>query len=113
MQNASDVLSKADINISDINPDEYKNLNLGNLETSLSEVQRNISALGSVNLAAPEEYLTRQNDLIKLISDTETRKKDIEITMADLLQKSSSAEAVLTDIRQKQSKFNERMRADS
>ena len=110
LQNASDVLSKADINISDINPDEYKNLNLGNLETSLSEVQRNISALGSVNLAAPEEYLTRQNDLIKLISDTETRKKDIEITMADLLQKSSSAEAILTEIRQKQSKFNESMR---
>ena len=110
LQNASDVLSTADINISDINPDEYTNLNLENLEISLSEVQRNISALGSVNLAAPEEYLTRQNDLIKLISDTETRKKDIEITMADLLQKSSSAEAILTEIRQKQSKFNESMR---
>ena len=48
-------------------------MDLKGLEVSLDEIQKNIAQLGSVNLAAPEEYLSRENELKKLIEEAEIR----------------------------------------
>jgi DNA-binding ferritin-like protein len=75
------------------------------LENSLDEIQKNIADLGSSSLASPEEYLERQNDLIKSISEDKTKKIEIQKTMSELVEKSSFAESKLTNIRQKQSEL--------
>ena len=80
------------------------------MENSLDEIQKNIAELGSSNLASPEEYLERQNDLIKSISEDKTKKIEIQKTMSELVEKSSIAESKLTNIRQKQSEFNNSLR---
>ena len=61
LDNASIILEKADIKISEINPSDFASLNLEELEKSLAEIQTSISALSSINLAAPDEYLSRQS----------------------------------------------------
>ena len=110
LENASMVLDKAGVNISDLDSSKYQGANLLSLENSLDEIQKNIAELGSSNLASPEEYLDRQNDLIKSISEHKTKKIEIQKTMSELVEKSSIAESKLTNIRQKQSEFNNSLR---
>ena len=85
-------------------------MNLNALEESLDEIQKNIAQLGSVNLASPEEYLNRENELKKLIEEAEVKKSEIQVIMDELVERSSKAESELTTIRQKQSSFNESLR---
>ena len=110
LENASTVLDKAGVNISDLDSSKYQGADLLSLENSLDEIQKNIAELGSSNLASPEEYLDRQNDLIKSISEDKTKKIEIQKTMSELVEKSSIAESKLTNIRQKQSEFNNSLR---
>ena len=110
LENASTVLDKAGVNISDLDPSKYQGADLLSLENSLDEIQKNIAELGSSNLASPEVYLERQNDLTKSISEDKTKKLEIQKTMSELVEKSSIAESKLTNIRQKQSEFNNSLR---
>ena len=110
LQNASEVLKKAEINISELNPSDYQGMDLSGLESSLDEIQKNIASLGSINLASPDEYLERQNDLSKSIEESSSKKLELQNIMSDLVEKSSNAESILTEIRQKQSKFNDSLR---
>jgi chromosome segregation protein len=110
LQNASEVLKKAEINISELNPSDYQGMDLSGLESSLAEIQKNIASLGSINLASPDEYLERQNDLSKSIEESSSKKLELQNIMSDLVEKSSNAESILTEIRQKQSKFNDSLR---
>jgi len=111
LDNASIILEKAEINLADINPSEYAEFNLSNLEASLSEIQTSISALSSINLAAPDEYLSRQNHLSKLLEQTELKKAEVDKELSELVQKSATAESeLLNAIRQKQSKVDESIR---
>ena len=110
LDNASVSLEQADINIDSLDPQQYSNMNLGLLERSLAEIQSNISALGSINLAAPDEYLSRQNTATELLQQTQEKKDQTQRDLSALIQKSSSAEAELNSIRQKQSKVDESIR---
>ena len=110
LENALNTLEKAEVSISDLEPELYKGMNLNALEESLDEIQKNIAQLGSVNLASPEEYLNRENELKKLIEEAEVKKSEIQVIMDELVEKSSKAESELTTIRQKQSSFNESLR---
>ncbi|MDA9082130.1 AAA family ATPase [Gammaproteobacteria bacterium] len=110
LENASIILEKAEVKISEINPSDFASLDLANLESSLAEIQSSISALSSINLAAPDEYLSRQNNLIELLQQTELKKNEADQELAILIQKSASAEGELNTIRQKQSKVDESIR---
>ena len=110
LENASIILEKAEVKISEINPSDFASLDLANLESSLAEIQSSISALSSINLAAPDEYLSRQNNLTELLQQTELKKNEADQELAILIQKSASAEGELNTIRQKQSKVDESIR---
>ena len=110
LENASIILEKAEVKISEINPSDFASLDLANLESSLAEIQSSISALSSINLAAPDEYLSRQNNLTELLQQTELKKNEADQELAILIQKSASAEGKLNTIRQKQSKVDESIR---
>jgi chromosome segregation protein len=110
LDNASTILEKAEININEIDPQKYASMNLSELEDSLSEIQSTISSLGSINLAAPDEYLSRQNNLSTLLEDTREKKTHAEKDLSDLIQRSSNAEAELNSIKQKQSRVDESIR---
>jgi chromosome segregation protein len=110
LDNASTILEKAAINIHEIDPQKYASMDLSELEDSLSEIQSTISSLGSINLAAPDEYLSRQNNLSKLLEDTREKKTHAEKDLSDLIQRSSNAEAELNSIKQKQSRVDESIR---
>ena len=107
LDNASIILEKADVSLADISPADYAQMDLSVLESSLSEIQSSISALGSINLAAPDEYLSRQNHLTELLEQTELKKIEVDKELSVLVSKSASAEAELNIIRQKQSKVDE------
>ena len=110
LENASIILEKAEVKISEINPSDFALLDLAKLESSLAEIQSSISALSSINLAAPDEYLSRQNNLTELLEQTELKKNEADEQLAILIQKSASAEGDLNTIRQKQSKVDESIR---
>ena len=110
LDNASIILEKADIKISEINPSDFASLNLEELEKSLAEIQTSISALSSINLAAPDEYLSRQSNLSELLQQTELKRNQADQELAALVQKSASAEGELNTIRQEQSKVDESIR---
>ena len=110
LENASIILEKAEVKISEINPSDFASLDLAKLESSLAEIQSSISALSSINLAAPDEYLSRQNSLTELLEQTELKKNEADEQLAILIQKSASAEGDLNTIRQKQSKVDESIR---
>jgi chromosome segregation protein len=110
LDNASIILEKADVSLADISPADYAQMDLSVLESSLSEIQSSISALGSINLAAPDEYLSRQNHLTELLEQTELKKIEVDKELSVLVSKSASAEAELNIIRQKQSKVDESIR---
>ena len=110
LENASIILEKAEVKISEINPSDFASRDLANLESSLAEIQSSISALSSINLAAPDEYLSRQNNLTELLQQTELKKNEADQELAILIQKSASAEGELNTIRQKQSKVDESIR---
>jgi len=110
LQNASQVLDKAEINISELDQNKYQGMDLEGLEVSLDDIQKNINDLGSINLASPDEYLDRQNELSETIKNSKDKKLEIQNIMSDLVNKSSNAESILLKIRQKQSRFNESMR---
>ena len=110
LENASMVLDKAGISLSELDSSKYVGADLASLENSLDEIQKNIAELGSFNLASPEEYLERQKELNNMISDGKAKKLEIQKVMSDLVEKSSIAESKLTDIRQKQSEFNNSLR---
>ncbi|MDA9785296.1 AAA family ATPase [Gammaproteobacteria bacterium] len=110
LENASIILEKAEVKISEINPSDFASLDLANLESSLAEIQSSISALSSINLAAPDEYLSRQNNLTELLQQTGLKKNEADQQLVILIQKSASAEGELNTIRQKQSKVDESIR---
>ena len=110
LQNASQVLDKAEINISELDQNKYQGMDLEGLEVTLDDIQKNINDLGSINLASPDEYLDRQNELSETIKNSKDKKLEIQNIMSDLVNKSSNAESILLEIRQKQSRFNESMR---
>ena len=110
IENASQILEIAKIKISELNPLKYSEMNLLELEESLAEIQSSISALGSINLASPDEYLSRQNSLSSLLQRTHEKKLEVEKDLSELIQKSSEAEAELNAIRQKQLKVDESIR---
>lgn len=110
LENASTILEKSKVSIDELDPQQFQSMNLNELEDSLSEIQSSISALGSINLAAPEEYLSRQNNLSQLLAEAQEKKAQIEKDLSSLVQKSSLAEAELNVIRQKQSKVDESIR---
>ena len=110
LDNASIILEKADVLLKNINPADYVQMDLSSLEASLSEIQSSISALGSINLAAPDEYLSRQKHLTELLEQTELKKIDVSNELSLIIEKSASAEADLNTIRQKQSKVDESIR---
>ncbi|MDC1526343.1 AAA family ATPase [bacterium] len=110
LENASIILEKAEVKISEINPSDFASLDLASLESSLAEIQSSISALSSINLAAPDEYLSRQNNLTELLQQTGLKKNEADKELAILIQKSASAEGELNTIRQKQSKVDESIR---
>ena len=110
LENASIILEKAEVKISEVNPSDFASLDLAKLESSLAEIQSSISALSSINLAAPDEYLSRQNNLTELLEQTELKKNEADEQLAILIQKSASAEGDLNTIRQKQSKVDESIR---
>jgi len=85
-------------------------MNLGELEAALSEIQTSISSLSSINLAAPDEYLSRQNHLAELLQQTDLKKEQADKELASLVQKSALAEAELTTIRQQQSRVDDSIR---
>ena len=110
LENASIILEKAEVKISEINPSDFASLDLAKLESSLAEIQSSISALSSINLAAPDEYLSRQNNLTELLEQTELKKNEADEQLTILIQKSASAEGDLNTIRHKQSKVDESIR---
>ena len=61
-------------------------------------------------MAAPDEYLSRQNNLTELLQQTELKKNEADQELTILIQKSASAEGELNTIRQKQSKVDESIR---
>ena len=89
LQNASQILDKAEVNISNLKPEDYQGMDLESLEVSLDEVQKNINSLGSINLASPDEYLERQNELSETIKSNQDRKLEIQNSMSELVNKSS------------------------
>ena len=110
LENSSSALSRADISISNLNASKYEGMDLDLLENSLDEVQKNISKLGNLNFASPEEYKQRQTELEGLIESAYSEKISIEKLMSELVQKSSESESILLNIRQKQSHFNDSLR---
>ena len=110
LENATIILEKAEVQISEINPLDFASLELEVLEESLAEIQSSISALSSINLAAPDEYLSRQNSLAELLQQTELKKNQADQELTLLIQKSASAEGELNTIRQQQSKVDESIR---
>ena len=78
LQNASQVLDKAEINISELDQNKYQGMDLEGLEVSLDDIQKNINDLGSINLASPDEYLDRQNELSETIKNSKDN-NDISI----------------------------------
>ncbi|MDA9657662.1 AAA family ATPase [bacterium] len=110
LENASIILEKAEVKISEVNPSDFASLDLAKLESSLAEIQSSISALSSINLAAPDEYLSRQNNLTELLEQTELKKNEADEQLTILIQKSASAEGDLNTIRHKQSKVDESIR---
>ena len=110
LENASHALNKEGINPAELNPNDFSAMDLLELEGSLEKIQSSISALGSINLASPDEYLLRQSDLSKIVDETQIKKQESEKNISELVQKSSSAEAILTRIRQEQSKVDQDLR---
>ena len=68
----------------------------------------NIASVQSKSLTA--EYLSRQDDLSKIIKDSKSRKQTLESDITQLVEKSSEAETALIEIRQKQSKVDQELR---
>ena len=68
----------------------------------------NIASVQSKSLTA--EYLSRQDDLSKIIQDSKSRKQTLESDITQLVEKSSEAETALVEIRQKQSKVDQELR---
>ena len=68
----------------------------------------NIASVQSKSLTA--EYLSRQNDLTKIIEDSQAQKSKLEKIISELVQKSSTAEAALIKIRQEQSVVDTELR---
>ena len=110
LDNASIILEKAEVRLSEINPMDFSSMNLDELEAALSEIQTSISSLSSINLAAPDEYLSRQNNLAALLQQTDLKKEQADKELASLVQKSALAEAELTTIRQQQSRVDDSIR---
>ena len=65
-------------------------------KVDIDEIQKNIADIGSINLASPEEYLERQNDLSSLIQQGESRKLELQKIMSELVEKSSNSEATVS-----------------
>jgi chromosome segregation protein len=71
LDNASETLKKAGISISDLKPEDFQEMDLSNLETSLANIQSSIISLGAINLAAPDEIAEEAKRIDELDSQLE------------------------------------------
>ena len=71
LDNASETLKKAGISISDLKPEDFQEMGLSNLETSLANIQSSIISLGAINLAAPDEIAEEAKRIDELDSQLE------------------------------------------
>ncbi len=78
LDNASATLKKAGISISDLNSEDYQEMDLLNLETSLANIQSSIISLGAINLAAPDEIAEESKRINELDSQLEDLNEALE-----------------------------------
>ena len=71
LDNASETLKKAGISISDLNPADYQEMDLADLEATLASTQSSIISLGAINLAAPDEIAEESKRIDELDSQLE------------------------------------------
>ena len=71
LDNASETLKKAGISISDLKSEDFQEMDLSNLETSLTNIQSSIISLGAINLAAPDEIAEEAKRIDELDSQLE------------------------------------------
>jgi len=71
LDNASETLKKAGISISDLKSEDFQEMDLSNLETSLANIQSSIISLGAINLAAPDEIAEEAKRIDELDSQLE------------------------------------------
>ena len=71
LDNASQTLKKAGVSVSELNNEDYEEMNLLNLESSLASTQSSIISLGAINLAAPDEIEEESQRIDELDSQLE------------------------------------------
>ena len=78
LDNASETLKKAGISISDLKSEDFQEMDLSNLETSLANIQSSIISLGAINLAAPDEIAEEAKRIDELDSQLEDLNEALE-----------------------------------
>ena len=71
LDNASQTLKKAGVSVSELNNEDYEEMNLLNLESTLASTQSSIISLGAINLAAPDEIEEESQRIEELDSQLE------------------------------------------
>ena len=64
-------MKKAGVSVSELNNEDYEEMNLLNLESSLASTQSSIISLGAINLAAPDEIEEESQRIDELDSQLE------------------------------------------
>ena len=93
LENSSKLLEKNNINIEDLDPNDYNNLSLDGLESDLNSVQNKITSLGAINLAAPEEIKSeseRMSELDRQINDLNEALDKLQIAIQKIDNESRS-----------------------
>ena len=93
LENSSKLLEKNNINIEDLDPNDYNNLSLDGLESDLNSVQNKITSLGAINLAAPEEIKSeseRMSELDRQINDLNQALDKLQIAIQKIDNESRS-----------------------
>ena len=101
LENAAADLVKAGLSIETINPDEYTDLNIAELEKSLEITQSKILSLGAINLAAPEE-----------IAEESKRMEELDVQLEDLNEAMDKLQGAIKKIdAESKTKFDESFNA--
>ena len=73
LDNANTKIAESGVNIENIDFSKYENMDINELQNSLTDIQAKIIRLGAINLAAPEE-----------IASESKRKEELDIQYNDL-----------------------------